>query len=296
MKVYYDLDPYNRLIVKKGRSRLKQFRQVCSGTFKTDKKNRLFYEVSKSSGISIPQKIKFSGIYSLDKRHNLIFTLNKWNNQCQGNRLRLDAKLISASKNEIVFLLNAVPSGTTDTRHKYTMKLHGSWQVDKNNRLRFGVKKEDSRIDELTLYNAWNLNKNNEIIYSYARSSHVITLKGDWHIKERYRLGYILDKNINSGFNFRSSLGQVIPRSKKTYVKFDVAIDISKRKRVTRSIIFTCRSRLQDNKIIIVELSPGRGPSFRLTKEILNKKGMLYLESFIRDNERYFGGGIGFRW
>ncbi|MDP2912185.1 MAG: hypothetical protein Q8N76_07640, partial [Candidatus Omnitrophota bacterium] len=77
-KVWYEVDSFNRLIVSGPagrRSRVKKFRQVAYGRFKTGSSNTLFYEVNKSSGADIPQKIKFSGKYSLDKNHNLIFTL-----------------------------------------------------------------------------------------------------------------------------------------------------------------------------------------------------------------------------
>ncbi len=80
-RVFYEVDPFNRLIVGKppGRaSRVKRFRQVVSGRFGTDENNALYYEVNKSSGLDIPQKIRFSGRYSLDKGHNLVMTLNKW--------------------------------------------------------------------------------------------------------------------------------------------------------------------------------------------------------------------------
>ena len=107
-RIFYEVDPHNRLILKRSskRSEIKRFRQVASGRFKTDKKNRLSYEVLKSPVSSIPQKIKFSGRYSLDEKHNLVYILDKWNNQYAGNRLRLKTGIIDARFNEIIFLLN----------------------------------------------------------------------------------------------------------------------------------------------------------------------------------------------
>jgi len=296
-KVWYEVDPHNRLIIKSppGKSRVKKFRKIVHGRFKTDNKNRLFYEVSKSSGIDTPQKIGFGGRYSLDKRRNLIFTLNKWGNQCQGNRLRLRTGIVNADAGEIIFVLNSKIS--EKKRHLYTMNLHGSWHSDKNNRLTFGVKKKNNKRDDLTLFSAWRLNKDNEIIYNCGPDANDITLKGQWRIVDRYRLGYVLHKGINLALNFKTSLGQIVPRAKKTYVKFDVAIDLSKKKRITRKVVFTCTCKLGKHRRIVLEVSPRmRKASLRLTKEILNKKGIAYIESFFKDKERYLGAGLAFRW
>ena len=77
-RVYYEVDPFNRLIVKRAPgtkgSRVKKFRQILYGRFGIDGNNELFYGINKSQGIDIPQKIKFSGKYSLDKDHNFIIT------------------------------------------------------------------------------------------------------------------------------------------------------------------------------------------------------------------------------
>jgi len=295
-KVSYEVDPHNRLIIKRSgaRSNLKRFRKVVYGRFRTDNKNRLYYEVFKSSGTTVPQKIEFSGRYSLDKTHNLIYKLNKWGNQCEGNRLRLRTKIIDTSGNEIVFLSSSRLS--EGKGYIGTMKLHGLWQVDRTNRLKFGVKREDKKSDILTLFNAWKIN-NNEIVYSYSRNEKALRFKGSWVIRKRYRLGYILEGTIDSGFNFRSSLGQIVPKGKKIYLRFDVAIDISKRKRVKRKIIFRCRFKARGIKEAVLEVSPcKRGVSLRLKKEILNKRGISYIESFFRDRERYLGGGLALRW
>ncbi len=296
-KVLYEVDPHNRLIFKspKKSSKLRKFRRVLSGYFKVDKKNSLRYQVYKSSGISTPQKIEFSGKYSLGKKNNLIFTLNKWNNQCQGNRLRLRTKLINIDGKEIVFLIS---SKRPDGKKKISlMRLDGSWSVDENNRLRFSVKKENSKTDNLTLLSAWKLNKNNEIIYNCGVKKNSIKLKGYWDIKKRYRLGYILDRNTHSGFNFTSSLGNIIKKGKLHYIKFDIIVNVSKKKSIKRGVIFRCRWNLKRNKRITLELLPGKKElNLKLTKKILNKKGIMYIESFIKEKERYLGVGTAFRW
>ena len=295
-RVLYEVDPHNRLIVKRtgARSNVKKFRQVVSGRFKTDKKNRLYYEIYKPLPADIPQKIKFSGKYFLDKKHNLIFSLDKWLNQYAGNRLRLKTGIVHASSSEIVFLLNSRLS--KKKKMTYMMKLHGTWQADKNNRLTFGVKKEDTKTDKLTLFNAWKIGKNNEIAYSRERNSCVVGLKGSWNIKDRHRLSYVLNRRIGSVFDFRATLGRVILKVKKIYVKFNITIDISKKRRVRKKVVFSGTWKLSKDKQILLEISPGKRKilTLKLTKGIFDKKGLAYIESFIKNNERYIGAGLAF--
>ncbi|MBU1147451.1 MAG: hypothetical protein KKD11_03785 [Candidatus Omnitrophica bacterium] len=293
-KVYYEVDTHNRLIIKSPpkKSNLKRFRSVAEGQFKTDGKNKLYYEVFKSSKSDTPQKIKFSGKYSLDKKHNLVYTLDKWSNQCEGNQIRLKTKLMDAGENEIMFLVQS-RDPSKGKRRIYTMKLHGKWQADKNNRLCFGIERSK---DSLTLSNAWQINKNNEIVYRYGRQPETVTLKGKWEIKDKHRLGYVLDKRLDSGFDFRTSLGQVVPKRKKIYTRFDIAIELSKRKRITRKLIFTGKLKLNKAKDLILEFSPRRKTTLKFTKNILDQKGFAYLESFLKDKEKYIGGGLVLRW
>ncbi|MEK7850031.1 MAG: hypothetical protein AAB213_04385 [Candidatus Omnitrophota bacterium] len=91
-KIRYEVDPHNRL-TRLGPAR---FRTVLDGEFKLDDNNSLAYHVKKSDSIDVPQQIKFSGNWSLDTGHNLILTLDKWNNQVEGNKLVLKSELLSA--------------------------------------------------------------------------------------------------------------------------------------------------------------------------------------------------------
>jgi recombinational DNA repair protein RecR len=299
-KVFYEIDPFNRLIIGSPpgarKSGVKKFRQVVYGRFRTDENNALFYEVNKSSGIDTPQKIKFSGKYSLDKDHDFIITLNKWNNQCEGNRLTLKTKIIDANNNEIALSVNSKAGENKSLT--YVMKLYGSWQADKNNRLTFGVERDQGGVDALTLSGAWEINKNNEIIYRRGRDSQIITFRGYWDIADRCRLNYILDKKTNSGFNFRSSIGTLAPKDKETYATFDVGIAMRGVKKLRRRIIFSGRLKMSKGKELILETPDAEegGASLRFTKEMFDKQGIAYIESIFRDKERFIGGGVTFRW
>ena len=299
-KVFYEIDPFNRLIIGSppdGRkSKIKKFRQVVYGRFRTDENNALFYEVNKSSGVDIPQKIKFSGRYSLDKGHKFIITLDKWNNQCEGNRLALNAKLIDAKSNEVALLVNSKVSENKNLT--YIMKLFGSWQADKNNRLAFGVERDQGGIDDLILSGAWEINKNNEISYRRGRDSQTITFRGYWDVADRCRLNYILDKKTNSVFNFRSSIGTLAPKGKETYAVFDIGIAMQGAKKLHRRIIFSGRLKMGKDKELVLETSDMEegGIHLRFTKEVFDKDSLTYIESIIKDNERFIGGGITFKW
>lgn len=298
-RVYYEVDPFNRLIARTppGRkSRIKKFRQVIYGRFRTGRDNAIFYEVNKSQGIDIPQKIRFSGDYSLTKEHDLIITLNKWNNQCEGNRLALKAKIIDAKSNEIALLVNSKLSENKGLA--YIMRFYGSWQADKHNRLTFGVEKESNKIDPLILSGAWEINNNNEIVYNYGNDGQNLIFKGHWDINDRCRLKYVLGGKTDSGFNFRSSLGTLAPKGKKAYVAFDVGIGINGPRKPRRKVIFAGRWRIGAGKELILETSDIKesGLTLKFTKEMFNKKGIAYLESAVKDREFFTGGGIAFKW
>lgn len=287
-RIYYVLDPYGRLIVnRQGRkSNVKRFRKVLNGRFKVGPGNNLYYEVYKPQQ-GEPQKIGLSGKYSLDKQHNLVFSINKWNNKYAKRGSRLRAKLIGATGSELLFTV-----GTKTDKNKrsfYVMTLNGAWQIDKRNRLTFGVKKEDDSIDSLTFFNAWSINKNNEIEYSYGKGQDAIVLKGKWDIKDKNELKYTIAGTKNSALKIASSLARLIPVSKNAYVKFEVTIDITCAKKIKRKLSFMCKYKPGTGKEIAVEIAPSR-------KTLNIKIGPMYLESFIKDKEKYAGGGVAFRW
>ncbi len=297
-KVFYEVDPFNRLIVwpANRRSKVKKFRQIVHGRFMANFSNNLFYEVNKSQGLDIPQKIGFTGKYALDKNHNLVFTLNKWNNQCEGNRLTLKAKIIDAKSNEIAFLINS-KAGESKSM-SYLMKLYGSWQADKHNRLTFGVERDIGDQDSLVLSGAWELNKNNEIVYKHGKERQDIIFRGSWDISNRHRVSYVLDKKINSGFNFKSSLGTLVLKRKEKSLTFDIGIGISKAKKLKRRVFLSGRWKIAGDKELILETSDIEegGVRLKLTKEMFDRQGLVYIESIFRDNEYFTGGGVIFKW
>lgn len=290
-KVLYEVDPHNRLIVNiKGKSsNVKKFRKVVLGRFNTDSKNKLFYQVNKSQGLDTPQKIGFSGNYFLGKENSLIFSLDKWNNQCEGNRLTLRTKIIDAKSDEIAFLLNTRLSETKEL--VYIMKISGAWQMDKKSRLTFAVKRENGIQDKLTLSGGWEINKNNEIIYSCGSGREIITLKGKWEINDRYHISYQMDDGIGSGFNFKISMGKAVIKGRDMSLNFNIGYD--------KKIIFTGNWKFGKNNAIILETTPygeQRSLGLKFAREFFDKNGLAYLETFNRDKETFAGGGVTFKW
>ena len=278
--ISYEIDPHNRLIAKKtGRaSGVTGFREVLDGRFSIGEDNSFAYHVKKSSNSDIPQQIRLSGDYSLDAGHNLILTLNKWNNQVEGNKLIIKSQLLDAKDNELAF------KGSI-----YILKLNGAWHADKQNRLSFEVTKEKGPKDRLTLQGSWKLNNNNEITYT---SANTLTFKGCWDITENQRITYILNKKINSGFEFSGKW--------RLNERFGLFFEAPFKGRKPQNISFGADCRLGENNTIEFKLKNNRNKdmdiALRLSKNILKGQGEAFIEALKEAKEVSLLAGIGFRW
>ncbi|MCG2814121.1 MAG: hypothetical protein L6245_05515, partial [Thermodesulfovibrionales bacterium] len=254
-KISYEIDPHNRLIAKKrGRaSGVTGYRQVLDGKFKIDKGNSLTYHIKKSSHSDILQQVKLSGRYSLNKDRNLVLTLNKWNNQVEGNRLIIKGQLLDAKDDELSFTV-----GTRDSAGNgaiYILKLSGAWQADKHNRLNFNVTREKGAVSNLTLEGAWKVNNNNEIVYTYTKSRlktkenilNTLTFKGHWDITEKNRISYVLNKEINSMFDFE--VGFIRPT--KSGMEYQINIGVTP---VTKKLTLSGKWKLNERLGILFEI------------------------------------------
>jgi hypothetical protein len=209
-KISYEVDPHNRLIVKKRDkvSGVSRFREILDGRFNIGSDNSLAYHIKKSANIDIPQQIKFCGNYSLEDDHSIVFTLNKWNNQVEGNRLIIKGQLLDAKDDELSF--SVATRDASGSAKAYILKFGGAWRADEYNRLSFDITRGTGAFDNLTLQGAWQINDNNEIIYTRAICrlktkedvKNTLTFKGYWNIDEKFRISYVLNKQINSVFDF----------------------------------------------------------------------------------------------
>lgn len=328
-KIRYEVDPHNRLISKESENEteVKKFRDVYDGYFKPEQDNFLVFHIKKSQGLDVPQQMKFSGNWSLDENHNLVFTLDKWNNQCEGNRLIIKGDIISVNENQLAFQI--VTKETSLKEHIYILSLLGTWHADEYNRLAFAVQKERGNSDVLRFEGSWQVNKQNQIFYTFSREtlnseekiSNTLTFKGYWDISEKYRISYILNEEISSKFDFKISVCKTIKQG----LQYEVAIGSSlKNKTIVlsgiwrisdklgltfemkygdeniRTIILGASCKLDDGYVLDLNLKNRLGEELgielKLSKVFLENLGESFLKVLSSNKEIELVAGIGFKW
>lgn len=330
-KLSYEVDPHNRLVIRgrDGKTELPRFRKVLDGRFKIDKNNRLTYHVKAPipEEIKSPHQVKLKGEWSLDKNHNLVFTLDKWKRQTFGDQLTLRGQIIEVNKNSLLFALTT--RDKENVHSIYALRLEGSWRADKNNRLAFRVRREPGEYDILTFYGIWKTGKNYQVIYQYRKEQlkrklkkiHTLTFKGYWKIKDRARISYVIDRDIGSVFDFKTSLGIF----RDNYIKYELGIGAKPVKRVVtffgewkikknsglvfevrqedkkvQAIIFGAQARLaRKNEISFKlrnELNREIGAELELSHRILKGDGRAFLRALKSRQEFTILAGAGWGW
>lgn len=328
-KIRYEIDPHNRLVYEKTgeKSEVPGFRTVLDGNFEIDENNYVTYHVKKSQGYDVPQQVKLRGGWALDNEHNLVLTLDKWGNQIAGNKLTVESELIDAKDNRLSFAVTSKDGEGND--HIYIVKLGGRWQADEHNRLSFNIEKEKGITDRITLQGAWEVNKQNELIYIYEKSARgkeekitkTITLKGYWDITEKYRIIYVLNKEIESEFDFKVSVGKPVGRglgyeigvgaspSKKTITlfgswkvnkKMGLLFEMPYAEGKINSVIFGAWGKLDKNLNLEMRLENKIGEDLgidvKLSRRILDGQGEAFIRALKSQKEVSIVAGVGFRW
>ena len=334
-KVRYETDPHNRLVIKKTgkKTKLPRFRRVLNGRFKVANDNTLTYHIKVPipEDIRAPHQVKLRGKWSLTKNHDLRLTLDKWRRQTFGDQLTLQGDIIDVSKNSLLF---ALTTRTKDGAQSiYALKLQGSWQADRNNRLTFRVKKGQDKYDILTFDGIWKIGKNYQIIYQYKKAQlrrkpkkiHTLIFKGRWDIKDKARISYAIDRNTNSVFNFKISLGIF----KDKYIKYELGIGLShKPKPIKRTItlfgtwkikrniglifeveyenkkvntiVFGTKAKLTEKDTVSFKLrnkiNRGIGAELELSHKILKGDGQAFLRLLKSKREYTILVGVGWGW
>lgn len=288
-KISYEVDPHNCLIAKStGKaSKVTGFREVLDGKFNIDEDNSLTYHVKKSSNSDIPQQIKLSGDYSLGEDHNLILTLNKWSNQVEGNKLIIKSQLLDAKDNELSF-----SAGTRDSSGKdsiYILKLNGVWKANKQNQISFDITKERGPKDKLTLKGSWKLNNNNEITYT---SVNTLTFKGHWDITKNQRITYVLNREMNSRFDFSGKW--------RLNERFGLFFEVPLKNRKPQYVSFGADCKLGENNTVEFKLKNNFDKDMdiglKLSRNILKDQGEAFVSALKEGKELSLTAGIGFRW
>jgi hypothetical protein len=235
-KLRYEIDPHNRLVAD-----LFGMRRVLEGQFKVGPRNTLTYDIKTPvpQDIKAPHQVKLKGEWSLDKDHQLGFTLDKWQRKTFGDQLTIQGEILDVKKNALLFAV------TTRNQKRnlslYTLELSGAWQADARNRLTFRVAKGGDNFDTLVFCGAWQINKHYQIIYRYTKADLVrkrkrlysLTFQGCWDITDKARFSYVIEKSSDSVFNFKTSVGIF----KGNYVKYELGIGLSGRKQPVRRTI-----------------------------------------------------------
>jgi len=290
-KIRYAVDPHNRLIISTTgkKSRLPKFRHLLDGRFKMGKKNSLVYHVKRSQGLEVPQQIRFSGNWSLDRNKDLVLTLNKWNNQVAGNKLVIKGKIIDAKGSNLLF--SATVKGANSRSRIYCLGLSGSWRADDRNRLSFKVDKEKGPSDTLTLKGAWEINRRGTLVYRYTKGRRAcsIILEGRWEASDRFRLLYAFGKNtITIGGRWRID------------EKKGLIFEAKYRDRGLHAMVFGCTLKLAGGNRLEVrlrnEIGEDLGVNVALSKKLLRGCGERFLKALVSKGELAIHAGIGFIW
>lgn len=315
-KIRYEVDPQNRLVV---------FRKVLDGEFNIGKDNSLAYHLKKSAEHGLPQQIKFTGAWSLNKDHSLTFTLDKWNNQCEGNKLIIDCSIISAQAGELVVSL--ISRDSSGKGHFYLLKLSGRWQADEYNRLVFNITRENLPAQQLIFSGSWELDKRNKLTYSYSRKdlkkkrkiTQEFSFEGYWDIADKRRITYVLSRRLGSQFDFKISFDKLLPNAiqyrlglgssgEKKVLKIFGSWRVNKRLNVyfeaepkgEHSMLLGGSFRIGEGHLIEVALSNSAkkdlGIEARLSRRFFKGSGEAFIKAAASKQEKAISAGVGALW
>lgn len=333
-KSYYEIDPFNRLVINgTGSGTLKKFRRVLDGKFTVDGNNNLSYHIKAplSEIENIPHQLKLDGTWSLGDGHKLNFTLDKNQRRTSGGLLTLQGRIIDVDKNSLLF---AITTKSGSGQSTYILDLQGSWNADENNQLSLRVKRELGGYDKLTLSGEWEVNKDHQIVYKYESSDlsgkkkqiHSLIFKGFWDIKSKARVSYLLEGDLASAFNFKISAGIFT----KDYIKYELGIGIGhKASPIKRTVTLFGRWRLKRNIGLLFEVkyegkkvkailfgadvvligggmvllklksnadNKDLGIEFEISKKILEGTGEIFLRALASEHELACYAGAAWRW
>lgn len=249
MKNSFAANPYNQLLIKSLRTKTPR---PVNGRFSVED-NQLIYYINEPASwrreYDLPTKITFTGTWELSSNYDLELILEKSKTQYAGERLIINAEIISVENNCLVFeaitrKLSTRGQGETDLYSFGLLKLSGTWQADEYNQLTFAVKK-DVFPDILTFQGAWRINQNQKITYTCERRdartktkvSNTLEFEGFWEIGESERLRYILSGSPDSCFDFRLQLESKNLYPSRGVIKYRIGIGVSTRNRPREKII-----------------------------------------------------------
>lgn len=333
-KLRYELDPFNRLVETTigHKGAIIGLRRVLDGYFEASGSTLTYHLKSPvPAGRNALEQLTLKGNWSLNKEHELVFTLDNYKRQVSGDRLTFKGELIDAKSNSLAYSVGTRTQGGKSSF--YLFALEGAWQADANNRLSFKLKQERGQPDTLTFEGAWEVDKNYRLIYRYEKKQgkrqekevQALAFEGHWEIADNSRISYILSAATNSRFDFKASFARFEGRQ----IKYEVGILVSSREKpVTQSITFAgrwmlskkvglvfeapcagnrmqsfafgCQLKLSDKDTLVCALrnSANRslGAEVELSREIFNGNGRVFLRALEEKGSAAFFIGAGWKW
>ena len=249
LKNSFAANPDNQLLLKAPRAKAPI---PVNGRFAI-KDNQLIYYINEPAcwrrEYDLPTKISFTGRWKLNSNYDLELILTESKTQYAGDRLIINAEIISVENNCLVFeaITRKLSPRGQDEPDLYSfqlLKLLGTWQANEYNQLTFAVKK-DVNPDILTLQGAWEINQNQKITYTCqrldtrtrSRISNTLEFEGFWEIGGSDRLRYILSASTGSCFDFRMQLESKNLYPSRGVIKYRIGIGVGTRNRPREKII-----------------------------------------------------------
>ena len=146
-------------------------------------------------------------------------------------QLLLRARLIAAEPDALVVqVTERFTDGGFSSR---LVRLSGRWEADDRNRLLFAAQREYGAADRITLEGGWELADDQQLIYRFSRGtrrgkpvdSTLLRFQGYWEIQPDLRLAYVLDRDSDSVFRFRSALQSPLVLPKQGALRFQIGVE-----------------------------------------------------------------------
>lgn len=242
---HFKLNQDNIVLVKPERAK-RSF--AVDGQFSLDKSNNLIYLLNEPSAwrreYELPNRLRFKGKWKLNPNHDLVLHLDKTEQQFKGDYLRLYGKILCAGTERLVFQIKS--RNKRGVNRFSLLRLSGSWQADKYNRIIFQVRKKVNP-DTLIFRGVWQVNNKQQIVYEYEKTKfktkrkikNTLSFTGFWQISSVNRLRYILSKSSHSRFDFRVQLETPNVYPKKGAVKYRLGIGARENSQSPRIRIIT---------------------------------------------------------
>lgn len=194
--------------------------------------------------------------WRLNKNHQVELRLR--------NKLILKGDIVTAEKDGLVIEIKSVDKSGHD--HFRSLKIKGSWQADRQNRIIFIVKKE-VRPSVLTFQGTWRVNKQQQIVYTYERIEqkrktkviHSILFEGSWQITTRNKLTYNILHSSESRFDFRVQLENKSLKAQDGALKYLIGIGSK-----TKSILLFGNWRITRSWGVAFEIDYGEGKTRKI--------------------------------